>query len=237
MARHTIRAMEMRMAWDEHAGDWIAWARSRDHDHFFWRFSLPRLLELLPPPGALTLDLGCGEGRLSRELAARGHRVLGVEQSGTLVSAARAAAPEIDVREGDAAAIPLEDGGADLVVASMVLMNLDDLEGALAEVARVLAPGGRFCASLVHPFNSPKRAPYFSEHAYAEVRERAGLRMTFTDRHRPLEDYSRALEGAGLVIEALREPVPDDAHVAAHPEVAVWRERPAFLLLRTRAAP
>jgi len=237
MARHTIRAMELRTAWDEHAADWIAWARAPGQDHFFWRFSMPRLLELLPAPGALTLDLGCGEGRLSRELAARGHRVVGVEQSPALVAAAREAAPEIEVREGDAGAIPLADGAADLVVASMVLMNLDDLEGAMAEVARVLTPAGRFCASLVHPFNSPKQAPYFTDHSYAEVRDRGGLRMTFTDRHRPLQDYSRALESAGLVIEALREPVPDDAHVAAHPEVGVWRERPAFLLLRTRAAP
>jgi hypothetical protein len=50
--------------------------------------------------------------------------------------------------------------------------------------------------------------------------------------HRPLEEYASALERAGLCIEAIREPVPDDAYVAAHPEVARWRSAPCFLLLR-----
>ncbi|MEA2291696.1 MAG: hypothetical protein QOF17_716 [Solirubrobacteraceae bacterium] len=224
--------MSLRQSWDAHAGDWIEWARADDHDHFFWSFSLPELLGLLPAPGRLTLDLGCGEGRLSRVLAAAGHRVVGVEASEALAAAARAAAPEIPVHVADAAALPLADGEADLVVASMVLMNLDDLDGAMREVARVLAPGGRLCASLVHPFNSPKAGHYFEPHAYPEERVRGGLRMTFHDMHRPLQAYAGALASAGLNIEALREPVPSDAYVAEHPEVARWRAAPCFLLLR-----
>jgi SAM-dependent methyltransferase len=224
--------MSLRESWDSHADAWVDWARTPDHDHFFWRLGLPNLLALAPPPGRLTLDLGCGEGRLSRELAARGHRTVGVEASDTLAAAAREADPSIPVHVADASALPLGDGEADLVVASMVLMNLDELEAGMREVARVLAPGGRLVASIVHPSNSPKAGPYFQRHAYAEERVRGGLRMTFHDMHRPLEDYARALEGAGLPIEALREPVPDDAYVAAHPEVARWRASPCFLLIR-----
>jgi ubiquinone/menaquinone biosynthesis C-methylase UbiE len=135
--------MSLRESWDAHAADWVEWARTEGHDHFFWRMSLPALLELMPEPGPrLTLDLGCGEGRLSRVLAARGHRVVGIEASPALAAAARQADPSIEVHVADAAALPLPDGSADVVVASMVLMNLDDLGSAMREVARVLAPGG-----------------------------------------------------------------------------------------------
>jgi hypothetical protein len=56
--------------------------------------------------------------------------------------------------------------------------------------------------------------------------------MIFHDTHRPLSAYLGALERAGLLIEAVREPVPDDAYVAAFPEVERWRRAPSFLLAR-----
>jgi SAM-dependent methyltransferase len=224
-------ATHMRSAWDAQAESWIAWARAPEHDHFFWRLGLPALLELLPAPGRRTLDLACGEGRVSRVLAGRGHHVVGVEGSPALAAAAREAAPGIEVLDGDAAAIPLPDGAVDLVVCSMALLNFDDMDAAVREAARVLEPGGRFCFSTVHPWNSLKSGPdYFAEHTYAEERKRGGLTMVFTDRHRPLSAISRALEGAGLLVEALREPVPDAEHIAEHPSVAQWTRRPAFLL-------
>lgn len=133
--------------------------------------------------------------------------------------------------------MPLGDGIADLAVSSMALMNFDDLDAALREIARVLVPGGRLCASIVHPVRSASEAPdYFTEHPYAETRMRGGLAMNFHDIHRPLEAYSRALEGAGFVIEALREPVPTAEHVSDWPEAASSRESPLFLVLRARKA-
>lgn len=74
--------------WREVARQWVAWARTPGHDVFFWDYNLPVLLDLLPQPGLLTVDLGCGEGRLGRELTARGHRVVGVDASAVLASAA-----------------------------------------------------------------------------------------------------------------------------------------------------
>ena len=223
----------MRSAWDSQAENWIAWARAPEHDHFFWRLGLPALLELLPPPGRRTLDLACGEGRVSRVLAARGHDVVGVEGSPALASAAREADPEIEVLDGDAAALPLPDGAVDLVVCSMALLNFDDMDAAVREVARVLEPGGRFCFSTVHPMTSLKDGDdYFAERTYEETRTRAGLTMTFTDRHRPLRAYADALERAGFLLQALREPVPDAEHIAREPDVERWTRRPVFLLCR-----
>ncbi len=228
----------MRAAWDAHAADWVEWARSPGHDHFFWRLGLPALLSLLPAPGRRTLDLACGEGRVSRVLAERGHAVIGVEASPALAAAAREAAPEIEVLEGDAAALPLPDGAVDLVVCSMALLNFDELDAAMGEAARVLEPGGRLCFTTVHPWNSLKSGEdYFAERTYQETRSRDGLTMTFTDRHRPLSALSRAFEDAGLRVEALREPVPDAEHVAAWPSVEQWTRRPAFLAGRAVRPP
>jgi SAM-dependent methyltransferase len=226
-------AIHMRSAWDAQAANWVRWARTPEHDHFFWRLGLPALLELIGEPGRRTLDLACGEGRLSRVLAERGHALVGVEGSPALAAAAREAAPGIEVLDGDAAAIPLEDAAVDLVVCSMALLNFDDMGLAVREVARVLEPGGRFCFSTVHPMTSLKDGDdYFAERTYEETRTRAGITMTFTDRHRPLGAYAAALEGAGLLLQAVREPVPDAEHVAREPYVERWTREPVFLLGR-----
>jgi SAM-dependent methyltransferase len=228
-----------RAAWDAAAADWIEWARTPARDHAFWGFNLPALLELVPPPGRLTVDVGSGEGRVGRELIRRGHRVVGVEGSAALAAAARAAEPAFEVHVGDAAQLPLADAAADLAIASMSLLNIDAMPAAVAEVARVLDRGGRFCFSIVHPQNSakplgddPAAGSYFAEYGYAEQRERSGRRMTFHDIHRPLSAYARALEDAGLLIEALREPIPGAAYLAEHPEMERWTRRPCFLHVR-----
>ncbi|MEX0674772.1 MAG: class I SAM-dependent methyltransferase [Gaiellaceae bacterium] len=144
---------DLASAWEEHARAWIAWARMPGHDSY-WRFHRDAFLELLPPPGRRTLDLGCGEGRLARDLAAAGYRVTGVDASPTLVAAAREADPGFDVQMADAAALPFADGAFDLVVAFMTLQDVGDLAGALRECARVLEPEGRVCLAIVHPLNS-----------------------------------------------------------------------------------
>lgn len=79
----------MREAWEANAEEWILWARSPKHSHPFWRFHLPRFVEVLPPPGRLTLDIGCGEGRLGRELSRRGHCVFGLDGAPALRASRR----------------------------------------------------------------------------------------------------------------------------------------------------
>jgi SAM-dependent methyltransferase len=230
--------------WEEQAEAWVHWARRPGHDSY-WLFHRDRFLELLPPPGDLTVDVGCGEGRLSRHLKELGHTVLAIDRSPTMVGFAREADPELDAREADAAALPLEDGAADLVVSFMSLMNTDDLEAAVQEAARVLAPGGRYCIAIVHPLNTagafPSReadAPFviegsYFEHTRKEVPvERDGLRMTFLDAHRPLEEYFRALEAASLAVERLRE-IPDTSNDEG---AARWRRIPLFMHIRAVAA-
>src|SRR5437773_11268195 len=94
---------------------------------------------------------------------------------------------------------------------------------------RVLRSAGQFVISIVHPFTDRGRmsgtatnarfvlrGTYFGRHRFEGVEERQGLRMPFSGWSQPLEAYVAALEGAGLAITSLREPVPDLAHGRAH---------------------
>jgi SAM-dependent methyltransferase len=232
----------LRRLWDHQAEAWAAWARAPDHDTF-WHFTRWRLFELLPEPGALTLDLGAGEGRLARELTARGHRVVGVDSSETLSRLAATHDEATATVVGDLAALPAATATADLAVACLSLQDVDDLDGALRETARVLQPGGRLCLAIVHPINSAGHftgedadAPfvidgtYLSEFRYSDHLERDGLTMTFHSAHRPLETYAAALAAAGLLIETIREPAWDSPPRTAR--FRGWARVPMFCFIR-----
>jgi ubiquinone/menaquinone biosynthesis C-methylase UbiE len=228
----------LRDAWEEEAERWARWARAPGHDSY-WRFHRDHFLELVPPPGRLTVDLGCGEGRLTRDLKEHGHHVVGVDASPTLLRLAQDADPGGDYVVADAAALPFAVSTVDLVLAFMSLQDMDDMESAVREAARILAPGGRFCIAVVHPINSggtfdaaadDADAPfliaesYFERRRYSESIERDGLAMTFTSYHRSLQDYVAPLVDAGFVIDRVRE-VTDGEHPR-------WRRLPLFLHIR-----
>jgi SAM-dependent methyltransferase len=188
------------------------------------------------------LDVGCGEGRLPRDLKARGYRVTAIDGSATLVAHAREADPEGDYHVADGASLPLPDGSVELVTAFMSLHDMDDPNLAIAEAARVLNASGHLCIAIVHPLNSAGRfesrtkdAPfiiresYFEDRRYADTVERDGLRMTFTSRHRPLQSYFDALETVGMAVERLVE-VPDETD----PPGDRWQRLPLFLHIRAR---
>jgi SAM-dependent methyltransferase len=230
--------MSMRDAWDAEAQNWIAWAR--DPQDSYWRFHAERFFELLPPAPCETLDVGCGEGRLPRDLKARGYSVTGIDASATLIEAAREADPSGDYRVADAAALPLGDESVPLVTAHMSLQDTDDMPGAVREAARVLNAGGCLCMAIVHPINSAGRfetsepdAPfvirssYFEHRRYADAYARGDLRMTFHSEHRPIQDYVAAIVAAGLLIERLVE-IPD----TSDPPGSRWQRVPLFLQLR-----
>jgi SAM-dependent methyltransferase len=228
---------DLAAAWERNATSWIAWARAEGHDSY-WRFNRDLFLELVPRPPARVLDLGCGEGRFSRDLKALGYDVAGVDRSPTLVAAAREADPTLEVHEADAASLPFGDASFDVVIAFMSLQDMDDLEGAVREAARVLADGGTLCLAVVHPLNSAGefesrdddaafviRGTYLDESYYTDRVERDGYEMEFASRHRPLEAYVRALTAAGFVIDDLREP----KSVLATQR---WMRIPLFLYIR-----
>ncbi|HEU5059090.1 MAG TPA: class I SAM-dependent methyltransferase [Kofleriaceae bacterium] len=108
-----------------------------------------QLLADLPAPADAVLDLGCGDGHLLELLVARGCReVTGVDMSPEeLVAAdARPALAGVRLLEARAQALPLPDASFDWVLSHMAFMLMSDVEVVVAELARVLRPGGRFAA-------------------------------------------------------------------------------------------
>jgi ubiquinone/menaquinone biosynthesis C-methylase UbiE len=237
--------MDLRASWEEQAFQWIKWARKPGFDSY-WRFHRDQFLDLLPPPKSRTLEIGCGEGRLTRDLKERGHNIIGIDSSPTLVAAAREMDATTDVRVAGAIAIPLDSASVDLVVAFMSLHDMDAMPSVLQEVARVLEPGGKLCLAIVHPINSAGRfeggaadarfviaGNYLREFHYEDTVEQEGLTMTFRSMHRPIESYFSALEKAGFLVESLREPAMPE-HAAASDAQRRWQRLPLFLHLRAR---
>ena len=235
--------MRLSEAWKLNAAQWSRFAAG---DKLFAGYHWDRFLELIPPPGRATLDLGCGEGRVGRRLAEHGHHVVGVDVSPFLVARAREAGGYQSVVEADAASLPFAGQSFSLVVAFMSLQDIDDLAAAVAETARVLETDGRLVAAITHPtstaggylgdtINHPFALirPYFelARHVYS-TETAAGEPVELHGEHRPLEAYSRALEQAGFAVEAIREPAPDEAFLATHPDAAYAARIPLFLDLR-----
>jgi SAM-dependent methyltransferase len=162
------------------------------------------LLEALPAGDAL--DAACGTGRHMRWLAARGHRVIGVDATPEMLDVARSAMPDVDLRRGDLTALPLESASVDLVVCALALTHCEDLRAPVAELARVLRPGGRLVISDFHPFQLMIGGSAF----FFDANGRAGFVTSHAHTH---EAYFDAFVTAGLRVTRCLEPRLDETAV------------------------
>jgi SAM-dependent methyltransferase len=225
----TDEAARLSEKWDAHAHEWIKWVRAPSRQDSYWRFHRKRFLALVPRPGTLTVDIGCGEGRVGRDLQKLGHRVLGVDLSFAMCRAAATHSEPQPVVRADAGRLPLPDNSADCVIAFMSLQDIDDMPRALKEMARVLQDDCLLVLAIVHPmysggkFSKRKfsltlrsskqfiiKQSYFQHKFLVSTDIHAGLRVTLFREHRPLQAYTKALIGAGFNIEKLIELTDDD---------------------------
>jgi len=239
-------ALDDAKLWEEHASWWQE-GFSEGADPEYEEQILPLAAEGLRG-AASVLDVGCGEGQISRLASRLGVRqVVGVDPTwAQIVEASRRGGGPGYVRSG-AAQLPFVDDSFQVAVACLVFEHIQQVDEAIAEVARVLQPGGKFLFFLNHPLlqtpNSgwiddqiiepPEQywriGPYLVEDETIEEVEK-GVFIPFI--HRPLSRYVNALANAGLFITEMVEPSPPPGFLARAAEYDDAATIPRLLLLR-----
>ncbi|WP_326563504.1 class I SAM-dependent methyltransferase [Micromonospora peucetia] len=191
-----------------------AYSAENESNLFNAYYERPEILRLAGAiRGRRILDAGCGSGPLSAALRAEGAVVTGFDVSAAMVDLARQRLGEdADLHVADLGApLPFADAEFDDVVASLVLHYLEDWSGPLAELRRVLKPGGRLILSVIHPavyaIAYPK-ADYFALTKYSEDYVMDGQTVWLTYWHRPLHAIADSFAAAGFRIAAISEPPP-----------------------------
>jgi SAM-dependent methyltransferase len=193
------------------------------------------------------LDVGCGEGQVSRLAASLAgvERVIGVDPTWSQLAVARSRGGPVAYGRASAAALPFPPCAFEAVVACLVFEHIDAMDSAVAEVGRVLAPGGRFLFFLNHPLlQTPgsgwiddrildeqywRIGPYLVEDKTVEQVEQ-GVWIPFI--HRPLSRYVNAMVAAGLLISRVEEPAPPPGFLARAAEYADAATIPRLLFMR-----
>lgn len=200
----------------------------------------PALMALLPDvKGRSVLDLGCGDGRLCRELADLGAaRVVGVDPSTRMLAAARefSGNPTVSYRQAFAEDAAFDDASFDLVVSSLALHYVADLGSLLARIGSWLRPGGWLVASMKHPMRTadPERSmePGIVDHYATEgQREQPWFVAGVVKHHRRVSTILNAVIAAGLDVRAVEEPTPSAEALTARPDLDRHNRRPAILTL------
>ncbi|SFL10111.1 class I SAM-dependent methyltransferase [Geodermatophilus ruber] len=192
-------------------------------------------------PGMTVLDLGCGEGRHAFEAYRRGARVIaldrGVPEVGTTkrwlgAIAAAGEAPEgarFEVVRGDLLALPVPDASVDRVIAAEVLEHIPDDASALAEIARVLKPGGRVAVSVPRYF--PERICWALSDTYhanegGHIRIYRGdvlrTRLTAAGLEPGRQHHAHALHAPFWWLKCAVGVAKDSAAVRAYHRLLVW---------------
>lgn len=162
-------------------------------------------------PTGVALDAACGTGRHAVYLASLGHEVVGVDLSPEMVEFAKAKAPSARFEVGDITALSLPANSVDLVVCTLALTHFSRLEEPLAEIARVVRPGGRVVLSDVHPF-----MVMLGSQAVDMEDDTSGFTRNFIHLH---SDYLAAFKTAGLNVLECVEPLWSDRELASFEEI------------------
>ncbi|MDX1690856.1 MAG: methyltransferase domain-containing protein [Acidimicrobiia bacterium] len=229
--------------WGDDLADW--WLGEIASDIGYAGEVLPMALGLLDPAaGETVLDVGCGEGRVMREIAARGATPIGVDLSFDLLGHAAESGPVV------AARLPslgfLGDGVVDAAVVVLVLEHLPEVAGLFAETARVVRSGGRLALVVNHPvLTAPDSGPivdpdddevlwrwgdYFGSGSTVEPAGESSVAF----HHRSTAALLTAAADAGWTLERLEEAPVGEQRRRADPLLDAQADVPRLLGARWR---
>jgi SAM-dependent methyltransferase len=229
--------------WDSSADAWIAtmgeagdWGRRAVLD--------PVMLDLVRGFSGAALDIGCGEGRFVRMLGAAGFAVSGIDPTARLIAAAQDKHPEGDYHVCGAEALPFADAAFDLCVSYLSLIDIEQLDQAIAEAARVTRPGGAFLIANLSSINSAGvwdyglagKARHYAVDDYMRVRtvRQRWNGIDIVNWHRPFSAYFELLLRHGFVLKRFLEPMPHGDYRGKDPKfervpnfvVMLWEKPP-----------
>ncbi len=233
--------------WETHADWWIDGFTDGADPEYVEQIQ-PMVLDELAGFDQI-LDIGCGDGQISRLLAAVGATVVGIDPTWNQIRIAEQRGGGAAYVRSGAARLPFADASFDAAVACLVFEHIDDVDEAIAEVARVVRPGGRFNLFLNHPLlqtpgsyliddhmvDPPEQywriGAYLPEQAFVEQVEH-GVFIRFV--HRPLSRYVNTLADHGFTVERMDEPAPPSGFLDRAHEYAEAADIPRLLHLRLR---
>lgn len=235
------------IAWNAMGDEWFELAQSGESRNCF---IMPNMLRFMGDvKGKKILDLGCGEGGYSRELAKRGAQLVSIDCSTKAIEYAIALANEENLHiehyvRNSNDLFDIESEEFDIVLCSMMLMDCEDFEGTLREVVRVLKPNGRLFASVLHPcFDGNHESGigrqgigidrqvvvmnYFEPKEWEAPLWKGTIPVIW--RHRTMEEYVKTFLKVGLTIVDLNEPRASDEQAQISAAMAWLKKIPLYL--------
>jgi SAM-dependent methyltransferase len=227
--------------WDESAAAWIRSMGERGDWSREWVLD-PAMLPRIRDRGfGAALDVGCGEGRFCRLMRQAGIEAVGIDPTTALIEEARRRDPAGRYEVGRAEELPFASGRFDLVVSYLSLIDIPDFRAAIAEMNRVLKPGGTLLIANLTSFvtagpatgwirDAEGRGSYFPVDRYLEEysQQVSWAGISILNWHRPLSAYMSALLDAGLILHAFEEPPA----AGGDPDRAAFQRRvPGFVVM------
>lgn len=171
---------------------------------------------LAAAPSGRALDVACGTGRVLRRLADLGYDVAGADLTPAMLRIAASHLPAAELHVAPWTELPFGDGSFELVTCSLALCHATDVAPPIAEMARVLRPGGRLVISDMHPFSTMLGGA--AAYPGSDIAE-----IPFVRNHiHQLSEYFTAFTAAGLTVKALEEGRSDERHAALLPSHAAF---------------
>ena len=230
----------MTNGWDESASAWIADIGARGDYAREFVLDRPMIGRIEGRDFRRALDIGCGEGRFCRMLRQLGIGAVGIDPTEALIQYARQLDPEGEYHLGEAEALGFADRSFDLIVSNLTLIDIPDVRAAIAEMSRVLEPGGTLLIANLTSFNTAGppngwvrdqngEARFYIDRYMEERPEWVSWRgIRIHNWHRPLSTYMSLLLDQALQLRHFSEPQP----VGGDPERAEWHRRvPYFVMM------